>query len=149
MEEQPQLVGCGPGARRAISGEMGFPGLDVIFRLASPAIDLFVEPAWRALFEVGDDKAGVGTLVADFDPGDDPLDAAPAFRAVVKGLEAARFAIVGRCLEARFGAGFKIGDMAAQCRCLLRDNQGENARQRVTWTPLRGSLRIREVGVPS
>jgi len=32
---------------------------------------------------------------------------------------------------------------------ILRDNQGENARQRVTWTPLRGSLRIREVGVPS
>ena len=103
---------------------MGFPGLDVIFRLASPAIDLFVEPAWRALFEIGDDEAGVGTLVADFNPGDDPLDAAPTFRAVVEGLEAARLAIVGRGLEARFGAGFEIGNMAPQCRG-RRDAQDE------------------------
>lgn len=47
MEKQAQLVGRGPGAGSAIGGEVGVPGLDVILRLASPAIDLLVEPAGR------------------------------------------------------------------------------------------------------
>src|SRR3546814_3446553 len=92
MEEQPQLVGRGLCAGCTICGEMGFPRLDVIFRLPPPAIDLLVEPAGRALFEIGDDEAGVGPLIADFDAGDDPLDAAPAFSAVVECLEAAHLA---------------------------------------------------------
>ena len=96
----------------------------MVFRLTAPTIDLLVKPAGRALFEIGDDKAGVSALVADFDAGDDPLDPAPAFGTVVEGLEAARLAITWCSVEARFGAGFEIGDMAAQRRC-RRDTQDE------------------------
>ena len=103
---------------------MRFPRLDVVFRLTAPTIDLLVEPAGRALFEIGDNKAGVSALVADFDAGDDPLDAAPAFGTVVERLEAARLAIARCGLEARFGAAFEIGDMAAQRRC-RRNTQDE------------------------
>jgi len=73
---------------------MGFPGLDVVFGLTASAIDLFVKPAGRTLFETGDDKAGVSALSTDLDTGDDPLDPAPAFGAIVECLEAAHFARV-------------------------------------------------------
>ena len=116
MEEQPHLVGSGLCAGCAIRGEMGFPGLDVIFGLSTPTVDPFVEPAGRALFEIGCDEASVGTLIADFDAGENAFDAAPAFGAVVKCLEAAHLAFAGRGLEARFRAGLEISDMAAQCR---------------------------------
>ena len=111
---------------------MGFPRLDVVLGLASSAIDLFVEPAGRALFEIGDDEAGVGALVADFDAGDDPLDAAPTLRAIVERLEAAQFARTRptgeRSIEARPGAGFQIGDMAAQGR------RGRDAEDKIVTT---------------
>ena len=110
------MVGGGPGAGCAIGGEVGFPGLDVIFRLASPAIDLLVQPAGRALLEICNDEAGVRALIADLDAGDDPLDAAPAFRAVVEGLGAMRLAGFRCRVEAGFGAGLEIGDVTAQCR---------------------------------
>lgn len=95
MKEQPQLVGCGSGARCSICGEMGFPRLDVVFGLAPPTIDVFIEPAGRAFLEIGDDKARVSALIADFDAGDDPLDPAPTFGAIVEGLEAAYLALGG------------------------------------------------------
>ena len=114
VEEQAKLVGGGLGAGCAIGGEVGFPGFDVVFSLAPPAIDLFIEPARRALFEIGDDKACVGPLFADFDAGDDTLHAAPTSGAIVEGLEAAGLAITGRGIEACLGAGFQIGDVAAQ-----------------------------------
>ena len=104
----------------------------MVFCLTSAAVDLFVEPAGRALFEIGDDEAGVGALIADFDPGDDPLDPAPAFGAIVERLEAAHFACAcstgERSIAARFGAGFQIGDMAAQGCC------GRNAEDKIVAT---------------
>ena len=82
----------------------------MIFCLASTAIDLFVEPARRTLFEIGDDEAGVGALIAHFDAGNDPLDAAPALGAVIKCLEPAQFTRARptgeRGIEACPGAGF-------------------------------------------
>src|SRR4051812_25666993 len=131
MEEQPQLVGCGPCARSAVGGEMGLPGFDVIFGLAAPAIELLVEPAGRPFLEIGHDEARVGTLLAHLDASDDTLDAGPAFGAVVKFLEAACLAVVGRGLEAGRGAGFQIADMAAQCRG-WRDAQDEVVTARAT-----------------
>src|SRR5208283_3010968 len=63
---------------------MRLPGFDVIFRLAAPAIIIFVEPAGVALHQIGDDEACVGPLRAGLDAGDDALDAAPARGPVVK-----------------------------------------------------------------
>ena len=69
---------------------MRLPRFDVIFRLAAPAIIVFVDFSGVGLCQTGDDEARVGPLRAGFDARDDPLDAAPDFRAVVKLLEAAR-----------------------------------------------------------
>jgi len=114
---------------------MGFPGLDVIFSLASSTIDLFVEPARRTLFEIGDDEAGVGALITHFDAGNDPLNAAPAFGAIVEGLEPAQFTRARptgeRGIEACPGAGFQVGDMAAQGRC-RRDTEDKIVAARAT-----------------
>lgn len=114
VEEQTHLIGAGPGAGCAVSCEMGFPGFDVVLGLPPTAIDLLVEPSRRALLEAGDDKACVGTLFADFDAGDDPFNAAPASGAVMECLEAAQFAVARGRLKACPGAGFQIGDVAAQ-----------------------------------
>src|ERR1700677_3370042 len=95
---------------------MRLPGFDMIFGLAAPAIDFLVERARIALLEIGDDEARVGALRANFDAGDDALDAAPTRRAVVELLEAARLARVRRGLVARLHAGFEVADMAAQGR---------------------------------
>src|SRR6476646_10995563 len=78
MQEQPKLVGCRPGAGRAIRRQMGLPGLDMVFDLAAPAIEILVEPASVAFAQIGDDEAGVRSFRARFDAGDDPLDPAPA-----------------------------------------------------------------------
>src|SRR2546429_5962292 len=56
---------------------MCLPGLDVIFRLAAPAVDIFVEHARVADVKIGDDEACIGAFVSDLDTGDDLLDAAP------------------------------------------------------------------------
>lgn len=103
---------------------MGFPRLDVVFGLAPPTIDVFIEPAGRAFLEIGDDKTRVNALIADFDAGDNALDPAPAFGAIVEGLEAAYLTLGGLCGKTRLGAGFEIGDVAAQCRS-RRNTQNE------------------------
>src|SRR6266498_1542000 len=41
---------------------MSFPGLDVVFRLAAPAIELLVQRSATAMAEVGDDEAGIGAV---------------------------------------------------------------------------------------
>src|SRR5208283_4451680 len=92
------------------------PGFDVVFGLAAPAIDVFVKPARVAAPEIGDDEAGVGAVFANFDASGDPLDAAPALRAVEEFLEAAELAVARRGLEPRLRAGFEIGDMTTQRR---------------------------------
>ena len=114
-EEEAELIGGRLGAGRAIRRQMGLPGFDVVFGLAAE-IDVFVKPARVAMREIGDDEAGVGPFRADFDPGDDALDAAPTLRAVEELLEATELAVARRGLEPHFRAGFEIGDMTTQRR---------------------------------
>ena len=61
---------------------MGFPGLDVVFRPAAPAVDVLVQRAAVAVAEVGDDEAGVGAVAAGLDAGDDAADPAPGLGGV-------------------------------------------------------------------
>src|SRR5208337_1851149 len=95
---------------------MGLEGLDVVFGVAAPAIDLLIEGASVASGEIGDDEAGIGAFLARLDASDDPLDAAPARRRVEELLEAADLAVSLGGLEARRGAGFEGFGMAAQGR---------------------------------
>ena len=43
MQEQPELVGRGLGAGGAVGRQMRLPGLDVVFRLAAPSVDILVK----------------------------------------------------------------------------------------------------------
>ena len=88
----------------------------MVFGLAAPAIDILVEPASVAFAQIGDDEAGVRSFRARFDAGDDPLDPAPALRAIEKFLETTKLAVSRRGLETRLCAGFQTFDMATQCR---------------------------------
>src|SRR3954449_6077610 len=92
---------------------MGFPGLDVIFRLAAGAIDVLVDGATAHTIETGDDEAGVDALRPGLDAGDDALNTVPACGAIVEILEPAQL------LAARLGstldrAGLQRGDVLAQ-----------------------------------
>src|SRR5512139_432415 len=71
---------------------MGFPGLDVVFRLAAPAVEILVQRPAVAVAAVGDDEAGVGAVAAGFDAGDDAADPAPGPGGVMEFLEAAPLA---------------------------------------------------------
>ena len=62
MQEQAELIGGGFAAGCAVGGEMGLPGVDVIFRAAAPAINVFVKPLRPAACEIGDDEPGVDPL---------------------------------------------------------------------------------------
>ena len=92
VQEQPELVGGGLGTRGAVGGEVGFPGLDVVFRLSAPAVEVLVQRTAVAVAEVGDDEAGIGAVAAGLDAGDDPADPAPAAGGVIEFLEAADLA---------------------------------------------------------
>src|SRR6202795_2686631 len=96
---------------------MGLPGLDMVFSLAAPAIEILVEPASVAFAQIGDDEAGVRSFRARFDAGDDPLDPAPALRAIEKFLETTKLAVPWRGLVSCLRAGFETFYMAALCRC--------------------------------
>lgn len=72
MQEQTELVGSRLGAERAIGGEVRLPGFDVIFGSAAPTMDFLIKRLGSAAFEIGGDEAGVGSLITDFDPSDDP-----------------------------------------------------------------------------
>src|SRR5271165_5323242 len=95
---------------------MRLEGFDVVFGLATPAIDLFIEHASVSLVQVGDNEARVGPFGASLDAGDDALDAAPAFGAVEELLEAAYFVVSWRSLEASLRVGLEDFDVSAQCR---------------------------------
>src|SRR5664279_1680613 len=95
---------------------MRLPGLDVVFGLAAPAIDILIKGAGVVALQVRDDEACVGPIRAGLDAGDDTLDATPAFGAVERILEAAHLAILRRGFEARFRSSFEAFDMAAQRR---------------------------------
>ena len=75
----------------------------------------------------------IGPFRADFDPGDDPLDAAPALDAVEEFLEAADLA-VSRGLEARLRAGLEYLNPPAQGRGRRNAEDGVDA---VGPTPVR------------
>ena len=60
MQEQPELVGRGLGARGAVGRQMRLPGLDMVFRLAAPAVDILVKYTGVADLQIGDDEACVG-----------------------------------------------------------------------------------------
>src|SRR5512132_320476 len=93
---------------------MSFPGLDVVFRLAAPAVELLVQRLATAMAEVGDDEAGIGALAAGLDAGDDAADPAPAAGGVMELLEAADLAAARIGLEAGGGARLEAGDMTLQ-----------------------------------
>src|ERR1700730_13402245 len=78
---------------------MRLPGLDMVFRLAAPAVDILVKYTGVADLQVGDDEACVGPFRAGLHTGDDPLDAAPAGGPVEELLEAARVAFLRRGLD--------------------------------------------------
>src|SRR3954452_22128327 len=92
---------------------MGFPGLDVIFRLAAGAIDVLVDGAAAHLVETGDDEAGIDALGPGLDAGDDALNTVPACGAIVEFLEAAQL-LTTRPGGARGRARFQRGDVLAQ-----------------------------------
>src|ERR1700724_2610038 len=95
---------------------MRLPGLDVIFGLAAPAIDILIKDAGVAGLQVRDDEACVGPVRASLDAGRDTLDAAPAFGAVEGLLEAAHLAILRRGFDARSRGSFEAFDMPAHPR---------------------------------
>src|SRR5437588_7054287 len=68
----------------AVGGEMVLPRLDVVLRLTARAIEPLIELLGAAALQVGDDKAGIGSLGAGLDPRDDALDAAPAAGGIVE-----------------------------------------------------------------
>jgi hypothetical protein len=47
VQEQLQLVGGGVGGRGAVGREMRLPGLDVVFRVAAPIVDILVKERGR------------------------------------------------------------------------------------------------------
>src|SRR5512144_1732874 len=93
---------------------MSFPGLDVVFRLAAPAVELLVQRSATAMAEVGDDEAGIGAVGTGLDAGDDAADPAPATGGVMELLEAADLAGGRRGLETAGGAFLEAADVALQ-----------------------------------
>src|SRR4051794_36775296 len=93
---------------------MPLPGFHMIFRLAPLTVGPLIEPAWRAIGEVGDDEAGVDTIGSCLDAGDDPLDPAPAAGAIVELGVAALLGRVAGHRMARHGARLERLDLAAQ-----------------------------------
>src|SRR3981081_4933998 len=96
-----------PWCTRSVGRQMRLPGLDMVFRLAAPAVDILVKYTGVADLQVGDDEVCVGPFRAGLHTGDDPLDAAPAGGPVEELLEAARLAFLRRGLEARLRAGIE------------------------------------------
>src|SRR5215212_5583274 len=84
--------------------------------MPAPAVAPLVEGARRAIAEVGGNEAGVGPLGAGLDPGDDPLDPAPAAGAVVELLVAAQLVGPGHGDAPGGGALLQRHDMVAQRR---------------------------------
>src|SRR4249919_790764 len=95
---------------------MRLPGLDVIFGLAAPAVDILVKHTSIADLQVRDDEACIGSVRAGLDAGDDALDAAPAFSAVEELLETAHVAASWRGVEAGCRGRFEALDVTAQRR---------------------------------
>ena len=76
------MVGARRVAGGAIGREMGLEGFDVILRLATLAVNVLVDRAWRSGGKAGDDEARVDAVGSDFDTSNDALDAVPTRRTV-------------------------------------------------------------------
>src|SRR4051812_7764678 len=111
MQKQPELVGGCLGAGGAIDSKVRLPRLDVIFRVAAPAIDLVIEHAGVSGPQARDDEAGVCSVGPGLNASDDALDPAPAGGAVIKLRVTAHLARLWGGDEARQRAGFQALDM--------------------------------------
>src|SRR5262249_27605134 len=80
------------------------------------AVEPFIEVLGAAAFEIGDDKAGVGSRGPGLDAGDDALDPAPTLGGVVELHEPAQLAAAGCRLEALGGARRQRCDTARERR---------------------------------
>src|ERR671913_231767 len=83
MQKQPELVGGCLGAGGTIGSQVRLPRLDVMFRVAAPAIDVFIKDTSVSGRQARDDEAGVCSVGAGLNAGDDALDPAPARISVV------------------------------------------------------------------
>jgi len=95
---------------------MRLPRLDV-FSAGRAAVDILVKDRALRVFRLVTMKRVSGPP-PDFDARFDPLDAAPAFGAVVELLEAAELGgrILGAASKRALGAGLEALDMPAECR---------------------------------
>ena len=95
----------------------GLPGLDMVFGLAAPAIDILVEPASAAFAQIGDDEAGVRSFRA-------PLRRAAMIRSTrlqlcapsKNSMKRRSLPSRARGLDSPSCSAFETFDMAAQCR---------------------------------
>src|SRR3954466_10482067 len=110
------LVGGCLSAGGPIGSKVRLPGFDVVLRLAAPAIDLFIKDTSVSGRQARDDEAGVGSVGAGLNAGDDPLDPAPAGGAVVELFEAPHLAVLRSRGGARHRAGLQGLNMPAQGR---------------------------------
>jgi len=92
VQKQAKLVGGRLHALGAVVAKMRLPGFYVVLSLVASAVDIFIETAGVAGLERGNDESRVDAVGPGFHPGDDPLDAAPALRAVEEFLVSPRFA---------------------------------------------------------
>ena len=102
VQEQPKLIGGGLSAGGAIRARCVLKDLMWFSAWPRRQIDILVERPRVAFAQIGDDETRIGPLRADFDPGDDPLDPAPALGAVEEFLAAADLAVARRGLERAF-----------------------------------------------
>ena len=71
-EEEPHRVGQESGGRRAVAVEVILHRLDIVFAIATGALEVFVEHLGGRRLQGGHHKAGVIVLLHDFRLEDDP-----------------------------------------------------------------------------
>lgn len=114
MQKQPEQICRRLRTGGSVGGQMCFPRIDVVFRLTAPTIDILIKRVGVAAVQIGDDEARVGSIRANFDARDDPLEAAPTLGRVVERLKASGFAFLRSGLEDFHRAAFEVQDMMTQ-----------------------------------
>src|SRR4030095_11113123 len=109
MQKQPQLIGLEAMTRRAIRFQIPFVILNLVFRLAPRTVNALVEHLGAGLLHVRDNKAGVDTLLADFDLDDYTARARPRSGLVTRRVEAGDLAPI-----ALIGPLSLLDDLASQ-----------------------------------
>ena len=79
MQNEADLVADGGTAGGSIGSELRLVQLDEVLGLPARAIEGVVNPFRRAVFDVGDDEAGVEPERGGFDAGDGAPLAVPGF----------------------------------------------------------------------